>query len=203
MKLSAAMALTLATAGGAAAQRSMPFDAGWKFFRGDVDAAPPAVHCPASTFPLKVGRCQGLKQVKQITGPDDCRDACCSAGAQCTTWQWCAHGAKCNMGGQCWVGVQDKCGLDDEGWVTAGRATAPGPAPPAPPTPPPAFAVSGYDDSAWRTVEAPHDWSIEDLPAREDDVDTPAITIRNGTWKFSKGDDDSWAATTFDDSKWT
>ncbi|MFZ0430068.1 MAG: hypothetical protein WAO20_18265, partial [Acidobacteriota bacterium] len=26
-----------------------------------------------------------------------------------------------------------------------------------------------FDDGAWRTVDLPHDWSIEDLPARDQD----------------------------------
>ena len=197
-------ALLLLTAPGAAAQRSQLFDKEWKFFRGDLATVAPAVHCPASAFPSAVGRCMGLKQAAGIADPDSCRDACCTMGPQCTTWQWCPAGSKCNMPNQCWIGSQDSCGKDDDGWTTGGRAPTPGPAPPPPPGPLPPFAKADFDDTAWRTVELPHDWSIEDLPAREDDIDTPAITIRNGTWKFMKGvGDKSWAAPSFDDSKWT
>ena len=39
------------------------------------------------------------------------------------------------------------------------------------PAPTPACAAAGFDDRAWRTLDLPHDWSIEDLPAREDDAE--------------------------------
>jgi beta-galactosidase len=28
--------------------------------------------------------------------------------------------------------------------------------------------IAGYDDSNWRIVDLPHDWSIEDLPAEQE-----------------------------------
>lgn len=87
--------------------------------------------------------------------------------------------------------------LLDQGWKFH-RGDAPG----GGSAPVPSFAAAGFADAGWRTVEVPHDWSIEDLPAREDDFDVPAITIRNGTWKFAKGDDAGWSATKFDDAKW-
>ena len=107
------------------------------------------------------------------------------------------------MADQCWVGSADSCAEGLEGWVTAARDPGSPSGPPPPPAPLPAFAKSSFDDSSWSAVELPHDWSIMDLPAREDDIDTPAITIRNGTWKFSKGDDSSWSGASFDDSSWT
>src|SRR5690349_7692580 len=33
----------------------------------------------------------------------------------------------------------------------------------------------GFDDSKWRTVDLPHDWSIEDLPGRQSPFDSTAI----------------------------
>eukprot|EP01051_Picozoa_sp_SAG22_P001716 SAG22_NODE_70_length_22717_cov_12.413741_19_plen_278_part_00 len=126
------------------------------------------------------------------------------------TWQWCAAGAKCDMADECWTGEKqqlEKCGdatpAGLEGWTTGARDPNVAPAPPAPPPPLPPYAKSSFDDSAWKTVETPHDWSIEDLPERGEDMDTPAVTVRNGTWKFSEGDDISWAATAFDDSGWS
>ena len=58
----------------------------------------------------------------------------------------------------------------------------------------------GFDDSAWRTLDVPHDWSIEDLPP----IKTPPLELPvvNGQWRFQKGDDAVWKATTFDDSQW-
>eukprot|EP00965_Chrysotila_dentata_P220334 6191716-Pleurochrysis_carterae.AAC.1 len=61
-----------------------------------------------------------------------------------------------------------------------------------------AFCQPSFDDSAWRVVETPHDWSIEDLPARSSEI----LTIRNGTWLFSPGDVASWADPLYDDSRW-
>jgi beta-galactosidase len=34
---------------------------------------------------------------------------------------------------------------------------------------PPGADVANFDDSAWRTLDVPHDWSIEDLPATADE----------------------------------
>ena len=66
----------------------------------------------------------------------------------------------------------------------------------------PAFATSQFDDSGWRALDVPHDWSIEDLPPREADTATPSITIRNGTWRFAKGDQQGAANASFDDAAW-
>lgn len=35
--------------------------------------------------------------------------------------------------------------------------------------------IAGFDDSKWRTVDLPHDWSIEDLPGRQSPFDSAAI----------------------------
>jgi beta-galactosidase len=52
-------------------------------------------------------------------------------------------------------------------------------------------------------VELPHDWSSEDMPDRAQDFDTPAITVRNGTWKFRAGDGEiGWSAAGLNDSSW-
>jgi hypothetical protein len=64
-----------------------------------------------------------------------------------------------------------------EGWTTGARAAVPNP-PPPPPPPLPLYAKTSFDDSTWRTVETPHDWSNEDLPPREEDFDTPASACK-------------------------
>src|SRR5687767_3085972 len=33
----------------------------------------------------------------------------------------------------------------------------------------------GYDDSKWRQINLPHDWSIEDLPGKRSPFDSTAI----------------------------
>src|SRR5208282_4988410 len=50
-----------------------------------------------------------------------------------------------------------------------------------------------FDDSAWRRVDLPHDWSIEDLPPRERDPLYATVALAPGTWKFSPGDQTAWA----------
>lgn len=57
-----------------------------------------------------------------------------------------------------------------------------------------------FDDSKWRQVALPHDWSIEDLeplPPAE-----PILSVTKGIWRFSKGDDPTWKEPNFDDIKW-
>ncbi|MBM3476020.1 MAG: hypothetical protein FJX75_22350, partial [Armatimonadetes bacterium] len=73
----------------------------------------------------------------------------------------------------------------DEGW-RFNRGDAPGADQP------------GFDDSAWRTVDLPHDWSIEDLPGAA----LPAIAIAEGKWRFKPGDDAAWKDPELDDSGW-
>src|SRR6266478_2577629 len=37
-----------------------------------------------------------------------------------------------------------------------------------------------FDDSGWRQIELPHDWSIEDLPGRDSPFDPDAISQVSG-----------------------
>jgi beta-galactosidase len=57
----------------------------------------------------------------------------------------------------------------------------------------------GYDDRGWRTVDLPHDWSIEDIPAEER---TPFLRFTEGTWKFRAGDNLAWKNPGLDDKGW-
>lgn len=59
-----------------------------------------------------------------------------------------------------------------------------------------------YDDADWRRIDLPHDWSIEDLPPRDRDPEVTVLAVRNGTWRFHRGDDAGWSAATCDDSGW-
>jgi beta-galactosidase len=58
----------------------------------------------------------------------------------------------------------------------------------------------GFDDSHWRTLDVPHDWSIEDLPPKTNTV--PELEAVTGPWRFEKGDDAAWKARDFNDSGW-
>ncbi|MEO7932608.1 MAG: glycoside hydrolase family 2 TIM barrel-domain containing protein [Chthoniobacterales bacterium] len=75
----------------------------------------------------------------------------------------------------------------DSGWRFL-RADAPG------------AEAAAFDDSRWRALDVPHDWSIEDLPPREG----PGLelSVVPGEWRFQKGDDAVWKARELDDSGW-
>ena len=73
--------------------------------------------------------------------------------------------------------------------------------------PPPALdtcASPVFDDAAWRSLSLPHDWSRENLPARNVDREFPVVGARYGAWKLRAGDcqNASWAAPGLDDSDW-
>jgi beta-galactosidase len=57
-----------------------------------------------------------------------------------------------------------------------------------------------FDDSSWRTLEVPHDWSIEDLPPKPDAP--PELEMVTGEWRFSKGDDPDWKKRDLNDTAW-
>jgi hypothetical protein len=46
-----------------------------------------------------------------------------------------------------------------------------------------------FDDRQWRSLDLPHDWSIEDLPPVTNAQTEPRLYIAKGTWRFQKGDD--------------
>ncbi|HEU5072243.1 MAG TPA: glycoside hydrolase family 2 TIM barrel-domain containing protein [Verrucomicrobiae bacterium] len=75
----------------------------------------------------------------------------------------------------------------DSGWRFL-RADAPG-----------AEAVT-FDDSTWRVLDVPHDWSIEDLPPGESSV--AELSVVPGKWQFHKGDDAAWKGRELDDGSW-
>jgi hypothetical protein len=56
-----------------------------------------------------------------------------------------------------------------------------------------------FDDRAWRKVDLPHDWSIEDIPEGQR---TPFLRYQSGTWRFKKDDKAAWKSASFDDSRW-
>ena len=65
------------------------------------------------------------------------------------------------------------------------------------------FFAPAFDDSAWRKIDVPHDYSAEDLPSRDADISTPVLEVRKGRWSFFEGvGKASMAAPDFDDSNW-
>ncbi|MFZ0428327.1 MAG: glycoside hydrolase family 2 TIM barrel-domain containing protein [Acidobacteriota bacterium] len=61
---------------------------------------------------------------------------------------------------------------------------------------------ASFDDADWRTVDLPHDWSIEDLPARDQDPLYAVVTLVPGTWRLRFGDDARWKAVDARDASW-
>jgi beta-galactosidase len=60
--------------------------------------------------------------------------------------------------------------------------------------------VAAFDDSQWRALDVPHDWSIDDLAPREGAG--LELSVVPGGWRFHKGDDAAWKARELDDSDW-
>ena len=61
--------------------------------------------------------------------------------------------------------------------------------------------AAGFDDSKWRRLDVPHDWSIDDLPPLEKSL-VPELSVAVGQWRFQKGDDAAWKVPGFDDNSW-
>ena len=59
-----------------------------------------------------------------------------------------------------------------------------------------------FDDTTWRLLDVPHDWSIENLPPRKEspDQELPVVT---GSWRFQKGDDMTWKTVEIVDERGT
>ncbi len=57
-----------------------------------------------------------------------------------------------------------------------------------------------FDDSHWRTLDVPHDWSIEDLPV--DAKPVPQFAAVTGQWRFHPGNEADWNSPGLDDRQW-
>ena len=57
-----------------------------------------------------------------------------------------------------------------------------------------------FDDHGWRTVDLPHDYSMEDLPAGN--LFENQLPIDGNGWKIRNGDDQTWKSPDLDDSEW-
>ena len=157
------------------------------------------MHNVAPTLDLGNLRCMGLSHTQDgDTSAAACQNACCGK-IGCETWQYCAPGAKCSETG-CWLGKMNDCS-NSTGWVSRARSTSPSPSQDCS-TDSSAYCNPSYDDTHWRKLDVPHDWSIEDLPSREEDITAPILAPRYGTWSFHTGDNPDWSKVSFDDSKW-
>ncbi|MGE5847195.1 MAG: glycoside hydrolase family 2 TIM barrel-domain containing protein, partial [Ignavibacteria bacterium] len=59
------------------------------------------------------------------------------------------------------------------------------------------------DDSHWRLLDLPYDWSIEGFAQSESKKeDAPEFRVVNGDWKFHEGDSLLWKSSDFNDASW-
>ncbi len=66
----------------------------------------------------------------------------------------------------------------------------------------PAASKVDFDDSQWRKLNLPHDWSIEGASLPKANKNASAISAIAGMWRFHKGDKKQWKQADFDDSQW-
>ena len=153
----------------ALARVSLNFNADWRFVLGDEPNWPGA-ECPVVyKIPVPV-RCDGLSSLGDMPSAAACQAAACAA--QLTLFQWCSPGG-CNGGNEplaCWAGDYSQCQSGNgtgTGWVSNATVTPfpPGPAPLPPLVCPGDRGCAAYDDSAWRTVQVPHDYVVEGTPS--------------------------------------
>jgi beta-galactosidase len=127
-------------------------DFGWKFQLN------PVVNACASNFPNKLTdyQCFGLEQASSAKNADDCKAACCAANA-CDVYQWCTN-SSCSPVNSCWYGSSSDCQPGYPGWVS-GAGDIPN-YPSATNCTNPECRVD-FADSAWRTLNLPHDYVVE------------------------------------------
>jgi len=197
-----ALAALLSLAHPAAAARSRTsFDMGWRFILGDQGFKPAANDAAAVSVSgagpepgdgfcgfsvnLSGTQCYGLNNVPASTA-DECEATCC-LDYQCLLWQFDTSPAAAG----CWTGADCSQNSSNAVWASALRTSAP--APPGPPRPSSAPCTNAslpcaqaFDDSAWRTVNTPHDFIVEG-------VASPDADRGHGYLPFNK----SWYRKTF------
>lgn len=113
------------------------------------------------TLNLTGVQCYGMSSTASgNASPSACEQACCT-DATCTIWQFDAG----NADGACWTGADCSDNTTNPAWTSYARPT-PGP------TPPPVAVCSDagqpcsvpFPDTAWRTVNTPHDFIVEGTP---------------------------------------
>ena len=160
----------------ASARSRESFDFGWRYILGD-QGFKPHVSAPPSAAPTS-GFCSFDKNISgtqcynlsplDAASMDECAAACC-VDYSCGLWQWQDPATNPTGGGGCWSGPGDcSSNVSNPLWTSFVR-TAPPPGPPHPSGAPCTDAsqpcAAGFDDSAWRVVNTPHDFIVEGVPA--------------------------------------
>src|SRR5262249_40184556 len=61
-------------------------------------------------------------------------------------------------------------------------------------------AQAAHNDSGWRSLDLPHDWSIEDLPPENPQYEV--YSLNDGIWAFHEGDSKEWSLPDYADGVW-
>ena len=103
------------------------------------DASDRPSSCTDADFPHDLNglKVDGLQAHPTVKSADDCRAACCDAGASCQVFEWTPTRAS---GSNCWIGryAKPEPGSDPgRGYISRARGNIPPPPPPPPPPFPP------------------------------------------------------------------
>lgn len=165
-----------------AARSRTNLDAGWRFALND-GLGP--VKCNSTAFPIDLTdkACQGLNNLAYISSPDDCRNACCG-DSKCNVWQWAP-----NQATGCWTGaIKDTASCpSSKGFKSQGRpypTPSPSPSPSSRRCTEPQCQVD-FDDSAWQSVSAPHDFVVNGTYSETADKDHGYLPYAKGWYRLN------------------
>eukprot|EP00118_Oscarella_pearsei_P001518 m.7665 g.7665 ORF g.7665 m.7665 type:complete len:973 (+) comp19344_c0_seq1:163-3081(+) len=142
------------------------FDFAWKFHLGNPN---PAQVCPPNSFPKNLSLVEYLGlQKNQASTAELCMNACC-LDPSCAIWQFDSNCT--DQSCDCWMGQSSSC-INNSKWIGGGRivpAVSVGP------------ASSGFNDSGWELVDAPHDPIVAGTYTKDGPA-SHAYLPQNVTW---------------------
>jgi hypothetical protein len=200
----AVLLLAAAVPSATAVRQSLTFDYGWKYKLGDPESAHPPLQT-ASMDPTFTNISSGYactqlawSQLGRM-GPSDCTGAC-SATPGCKAWMWAQEWPRdqANTRG-CFIHdgtlgdepVCTKITVDPEMGPASGgmRATLP---PPIQEREGVTWKEPAFDDSAWRSVDVPHDFIIAGDETNTTSTDYPYSEAADGHHGYIPRDRAGW-----------
>ena len=173
----------------AASREVVSFDLGWRFFLGDATGGP----CTASfPLPLVDQYCSPRDFVNTPAGAGSaaaCQQVACQLGAG--GYQFCAGGAAACGSPRCEIGASRNCSNAQAGW-TGGYQNASEPLP----IWLPAAATLAFDDSAWPTIDIPHDMAITGQYNESDNKGEGYLPYKHGFYRKHFSLPAAWNVTT-------
>jgi beta-galactosidase len=145
--------LLLGLAAASSASRDVVnFDFSWKHHLGEPPS-PRSANCTSSCGEDGFNYGDGGHMIGVVKSKEDCC-AACAADPTCLAWDMVTEDDGSQKKGDCWIKPEDAPKVANAKRVS-GRL-----APPDGPALPNAWAQPGFDDSAWESVDAPHDMLI-------------------------------------------